>query len=191
MDPTCSSNQLPHSPPNIGHSMECPQPSSVRPAFRVFQLPDLANTSNKQTLDFEDLNHARQPLISSTQLSGSYRRLEEPAVGSQRRHTSPYPTGAPFGVSSSDSGQADERSVPLWDHVSTDIGSTISYHWAQHQRITSGTLRRYPTRRIKLVQRTVLSVDYPVPSAIRNAVQPKYRDLEGNPTEEFTHMRCE
>lgn len=191
MDSTCSSNQLPYNPPNVGYSMESLHSSSVRPTFRVFHLPDLANTLNKQTPDLKDLNHSRHPHPPSTRLSGSERRLEEPAVVSPLRYTSPYPTGAPFGASSSDSEQADERSVPLWEHVSTDISSTISNHWTQRQKITSGTLRRYPTRRVKLVHRTVLSVDYPVPSAIRNAVQPKYRDLEGNPTEEFTHMRCE
>lgn len=53
-----------------------------------------------------------------------------------------------------------------------------------------GGLRRYATRKVKLVQGSVLSVDYPVPSAIQNAVQAKYRnDLEGG-SEEFTHMRC-
>lgn len=52
-------------------------------------------------------------------------------------------------------------------------------------------LRRYATRKVKLVQGSVLSVDYPVPSAIQNAIQAKYRnDLEGG-SEEFTHMRCE
>ena len=50
-------------------------------------------------------------------------------------------------------------------------------------------MRRYATRKVKLVQGSVLSVDYPVPSAIQNAVQAKYRsDLEGG-REEFTHMR--
>ena len=53
-----------------------------------------------------------------------------------------------------------------------------------------GGLRRYATRKVKLVQGAVLSVDYPVPSAIQNAIQAKYRnDLEGG-SEEFTHMRC-
>lgn len=53
-----------------------------------------------------------------------------------------------------------------------------------------GNLRRYATRKVKLVQGSVLSVDYPVPSAIQNAIQAKYRnDLEGG-SEEFTHMRC-
>lgn len=53
-----------------------------------------------------------------------------------------------------------------------------------------GGLRRYATRKVKLVQGAVLSVDYPVPSAIQNAIQAKYRnELEGG-SEEFTHMRC-
>ncbi len=50
-------------------------------------------------------------------------------------------------------------------------------------------LKRNATRKVKLVQGTVLSADYPVPSAIQNSVQAKYRnDLEAG-SEEFTHMR--
>lgn len=50
-------------------------------------------------------------------------------------------------------------------------------------------LKRRETRKIKLVKGSVLSVDYPVPSPIRNAIQPEYRDPEtGNP-EEFLNMR--
>jgi chitin synthase len=51
-------------------------------------------------------------------------------------------------------------------------------------------LRRYGTRKIKLVQGSVLSVDYPVPSAIQNAIQAKYRDVEES-HDEFKFMRCE
>src|SRR5437763_15941653 len=62
--------------------------------------------------------------------------------------------------------------------------------WRQRQAPDQGNVRRYATRKVKLVQGSVLSVDYPVPSAIQNAVQAKYRnDIEGG-TEEFTHMRC-
>lgn len=66
--------------------------------------------------------------------------------------------------------------------------------WRQRQAPgggnAGGNLRRYATRRVKLVQGSVLSVDYPVPSAIQNAIQSKYRnDMEGG-SEEFTHMRC-
>jgi chitin synthase len=85
----------------------------------------------------------------------------------------------------------DGESVALSEPLNLETGSTTSKRWTQRQTHSSGILRRYPTRRIKLVHGTVLSVDYPVPSAIRNAVQAKYRDLEGDPTEEFTHMRCE
>ncbi|CBF87020.1 CHSB_EMENI CHITIN SYNTHASE B (CHITIN-UDP ACETYL-GLUCOSAMINYL TRANSFERASE B) (CLASS-III CHITIN SYNTHASE B) [Aspergillus nidulans FGSC A4] len=64
--------------------------------------------------------------------------------------------------------------------------------WRQRQAGAAGGgngLRRYATRKVKLVQGSVLSVDYPVPSAIQNAIQAKYRnDLEGG-SEEFTHMR--
>jgi len=49
-------------------------------------------------------------------------------------------------------------------------------------------LKRFNTRKIKLVQGSVLSIDYPVPSAIKNAVQPQYRDVEGG-NEEFMKMR--
>ncbi|KAL4736029.1 chitin synthase C [Aspergillus similis] len=53
----------------------------------------------------------------------------------------------------------------------------------------AGGLNRYGTRKINLVKGTVLSVDYPVPSAIQNAIQPEYRDAEESFAEEFTHMR--
>ena len=61
--------------------------------------------------------------------------------------------------------------------------------WRQRQVGASQSLKRYATRKVKLVQGSVLSIDYPVPSAIQNAIQAKYRnDLEGG-SEEFTHMR--
>ncbi|KAF2488449.1 chitin synthase B [Lophium mytilinum] len=64
--------------------------------------------------------------------------------------------------------------------------------WRQRQQPgggMAGNLKRAGTRKVKLVQGSVLSADYPVPSAIQNAVQAKYRnDLESG-SEEFTHMR--
>lgn len=62
--------------------------------------------------------------------------------------------------------------------------------WRQRQAPgATNNLRRYATRKIKLGQGFVFSVDHPVPSAIQNAIQQKYRnDLEGG-SEEFTHMR--
>ena len=62
--------------------------------------------------------------------------------------------------------------------------------WRTRQQPLTGGLKRYPTRRVKLVQGTVLSADYPVPSAVQNAMQRKYcPDLEQG-SEEFTHLRC-
>lgn len=63
--------------------------------------------------------------------------------------------------------------------------------WRQRQQPGgAGGLKRAATRKVRLVQGAVLSADYPVPSAIQNAIQAKYRnDLESG-SEEFTHMRC-
>ncbi|CAI6100079.1 unnamed protein product [Clonostachys chloroleuca] len=62
----------------------------------------------------------------------------------------------------------------------------------QQQQLSSGSrsggLKRFNTRKIKLVQGSVLSIDYPVPSAIKNAAQPRYRDGEAG-SEEFSKMR--
>jgi chitin synthase len=66
--------------------------------------------------------------------------------------------------------------------------------WAARQQQPNGFssggggIRRTNTRKIKLVQGSVLSVDYPVPSAIKNSVQPKYLDVEAVP-EEFMNLR--
>jgi chitin synthase len=78
-------------------------------------------------------------------------------------------------------------------YARTETSSTEA--WRQRQQAqppgVGGGLKRYQTRKVRLVQGAVLSIDYPVPSAIQNAVQQKYRqDLEIG-QEEFTHMRCE
>ncbi|KAI9893816.1 MAG: Chitin synthase, class 2 [Vezdaea aestivalis] len=71
----------------------------------------------------------------------------------------------------------------------SETSSTEAWRERQAPGAAPGALRRYATRKVKLVQGSVLSVDYPVPSAIQNAVQEKYRnDVEGG-SEEFTHMR--
>ncbi|KAJ4310736.1 Chitin synthase, class 3 [Fusarium piperis] len=58
----------------------------------------------------------------------------------------------------------------------------------QQQPLTRG-LTRSKTRKVKLVQGSVLSIDYPVPSAIKNAIEPRYREGPGSVEEEFTKMR--
>ena len=78
------------------------------------------------------------------------------------------------------------------NYAPSDGGTNSSEAWKRRQGQGGGGLtRRYGTRKIKLVQGSVLSIDYPVPSAIQNAIQPEYRESEEAFTEEFTHMRCE
>lgn len=73
--------------------------------------------------------------------------------------------------------------------IQSPMSETPSEAWQQRQAPASG-LRRYATRKIKLVQGSVLSVDYPVPSAIQNAIQREYRESEEGFPEEFSHLRC-
>lgn len=70
--------------------------------------------------------------------------------------------------------------------------------WLRRQTLGSaptGGLKRYATRKVKLVQGSVLSIDYPVPSSIRNSIQRRYREEHvnrgwGSGDEEFVKMRC-
>lgn len=50
-------------------------------------------------------------------------------------------------------------------------------------------MKRTRTRKVKLVQGSILSIDYPVPSAVQNAIEPQYRNAEGAYDEEFTKLR--
>lgn len=71
----------------------------------------------------------------------------------------------------------------------SETSSTEAWRQRQQPGGQAGGLKRGMTRKVKLVQGSVLSADYPVPSAIQNAIQAKYRnDLESG-SEEFTHMR--
>ncbi|KAA6411396.1 MAG: chitin synthase G [Lasallia pustulata] len=90
-------------------------------------------------------------------------------------------TGASLGESSAFAGH--NRAPSPYER--SESGSTEA--WRQRQIPVN--LKRYATRKVKLAQPSVLSVDYPVPSAVRNSMQTKYRsDLELG-SEEFTHMR--
>lgn len=62
--------------------------------------------------------------------------------------------------------------------------------WWRSQVVRPGDLHRHGTRKINLVKGSILSAEYPVPSAIINAIQSEYRDLEGGFSEEFTNLRC-
>lgn len=120
--------------------------------------------------------------------------LEESYVGADEGRAPPYTSyggdTSYHGTTLSDPGYAPPDRVPS-PYSRSETGSTEA--WAQRQQpggpSAGGGLKRNATRRVKLVQGAVLSADYPVPSAIQNAVQAKYRnDLESG-SEEFTHLR--
>lgn len=105
-------------------------------------------------------------------------------------HAPPYNGYTEYkGTTLEDPGYAmDDRVASPYNRSET--GSTEA--WARRQQPGGGqsALKRAATRKVKLVQGAVLSADYPVPSAIQNAIQSKYRnDLESG-SEEFTHVRC-
>jgi len=101
----------------------------------------------------------------------------------------PVPYSSEYGESSTAYGhQIEDNAYPRSDSPYSRADTNSTEAWKQRQA-PGGGLKRYATRKVKLVQGTVLSVDHPVPSAIKNAVQAKYRnDLEGG-NEEFTTMR--
>lgn len=81
--------------------------------------------------------------------------------------------------------------------VSYDVSALPPLHFtawlligAQARRSLVPGIRRQPTRKIKLVQGYVLSAEYPVPSAIQNAIQKEYRG-SSEFDEEFSQLRCE
>lgn len=52
--------------------------------------------------------------------------------------------------------------------------------WRRRQAPGAGGLKRYATRKVKLIKGSVLSIDYPVPSAIKNSLEKKYLPDAGN-----------
>lgn len=70
-----------------------------------------------------------------------------------------------------------------FDNIPDRPSSTVNDHEAWVQRQGGSGLGRSKTRRVKLqkgAEGGVLSLEYPVPSAIKNAIQAKYRD-QGKP----------
>lgn len=85
---------------------------------------------------------------------------------------------------------SDQSPGPYSQLGGTRPASAISMDDWRRRAAPSG-LRRFATRKIRLQQGHVLSIDYPVPSAVRNAVQAKYRlEAEELGSNEFSHMRC-
>ncbi|KAF3349064.1 hypothetical protein VD0002_g8478 [Verticillium dahliae] len=119
--------------------------------------------------------------VSAYSLTESY----APDAGSR----TPAPPPDNFGVGTGYSQELDPQNGGFgYGRPASTVDTDESWVRRQQPGAQTGGLKRYATRKIKLQQGSVLSIDYPVPSAIKNAVQPKYRDVEGG-SEEFMKMR--
>ncbi|KAI0470619.1 glycosyltransferase family 2 protein [Xylariaceae sp. FL0804] len=129
--------------------------------------------------------------VSAYSLTESYATNAPPQTQTPQPYGSEYGGGQqpPYGSDYGGGHQLEDGGFGYGRPASTvDSGES----WLRRQQPgappAGGGLKRYATRRVKLVQGSVLSVDYPVPSAIKNAVQPQYRDTESG-SAEFVNMR--
>ncbi|KAJ9133959.1 Glycosyltransferase family 2 protein [Coniochaeta hoffmannii] len=134
------------------------------------------NHAPYQTQGHLGTNTPPQRPVSAYSLTESY----APGAGTARPGIAVGPTPPPF---------INQEYGGAPGHYRPELDSDDSWIARQQPNAApAGGLKRYATRKVKLVQGSVLSIDYPVPSAIRNAVQPKYRDEEAS-SEEFLKMR--
>jgi chitin synthase len=146
--------------------------------------PDMNQTT-------EPVNEQAVSLLHSGHISAlSLGPFADPISSSQATRTSN--TSSYTEVKSPDADFMESQDIPdqFKLHNLSNQGSAVSSSKDSGARHKGSSIRRYPTRRIKLIQGSVLSINYPVPSPIRNAIQPQYRDAEGELSEEFTQMRC-
>ncbi|CEJ94690.1 Putative Chitin synthase 1 [[Torrubiella] hemipterigena] len=142
-------------------------------------------------LGAEDIGHHNRP-VSAYTLSESY----APSAGAHGGPPVPvinHPGGDFGGEGQFGQYGQDQGGFPYGRPMSTIDVEDDHDSWVQRQQQPNnvgrgGGLKRFNTRKVKLVQGSVLSIDYPVPSAIKHAVQPQYRDVEGG-NEEFMKMR--
>ncbi|KAL5694330.1 hypothetical protein EMGR_003251 [Emarellia grisea] len=178
-----------HSPPHYddnGHRLQdLPHGSYEEEASRGL----LSHQQGPFTGPFDD---PQQHGSSTTRPVSGYSLSETYAP--EAAYHDPYTQPSPGSVYSAQSAENPAAAFGVPGRVASpyarsDTSSTEAWRQRQAPGGGPGWLRRYATRKVKLVQGSVLSVDYPVPSAIQNAIQAKYRnDLEGG-SEEFTHMR--
>lgn len=105
----------------------------------------------------------------------------------------PYePNATPYPDDEDDNGSLEHPrpyfAPPFRPGSAVTEASDSSEAWKARQLARATSLKRYGTRKVNLVKGQVFRADYPVPSAIKNSVLPKYRDLESG-SNEFTHMR--
>ncbi|KAL3484760.1 hypothetical protein BJX62DRAFT_243597 [Aspergillus germanicus] len=145
-------------------------PYSPIDAEGTFSFANHEAQSNSYELDEQERSLLR-PTTSTLPSSLCVESVVDSVPDSHRRYTLQDPDPFSFGTR--------QLRPPSWaEQTPTKDAGRLS------------SLRRYGTRKINLVKGTVLSIDYPVPSAIQNAIQPAYRDYEEGFVEEFTHLRC-
>ncbi|KAK9370874.1 chitin synthase-domain-containing protein [Lipomyces kononenkoae] len=87
-----------------------------------------------------------------------------------------------------DESQYSEASANVSDTLIDNV-NPVDEEWQRRQEPVKGSLQRNATRKVKLVgKHNVYSIEYAVPTPVKNAIEPKYADLEEGSTE-FTHMR--
>lgn len=188
-----------------GHNMQDLNPHSQ---YSNVQLPpgheqeDEAHrsllTQGTTLYDHDRLGAHTPPVrpVSAYSLTESYAPNAPTTVPGSAVGASPSPFQNDYGVSSGYQGAMGGHADDSFPIGGGDPQQGHPYDtedsWVQRQNPNAapqgGGLKRYATRKVKLVQGSVLSIDYNVPSAIRNAVQPKYREQEGT-NEEFIKMR--
>ncbi|KAF7162409.1 hypothetical protein CNMCM6106_009383 [Aspergillus hiratsukae] len=143
-----------------------------------------ASPSPTPTYGHEDIEDQQTTLLRRS-LASPDGTSYDPNIStdSLRRYTLHDPGITAFAPPYHESETAEVHSARMSDYSGIEMDA-----WQRRQGVKSSALRRYGTRKINL-QGSVLSVDYPVPSAIQNAAQSEYRDAEEAFHEEFTHMR--
>ena len=163
-----------------------------RSPYNVPQTSDATDEPERQPLTYaHDPNDMSSPFVGSFDGDDQSRSIspgQHHPVGytltdsvSQISLSSPSPTSFGGTLSPTPYGSSASNGRP---------GSTVSMDKWRRRQAPSG-MRRYGTRKIKLQQGQVLAIDYPVPSAVQNAIQPKYREEDAESgSNEFTTMRC-
>ncbi|KAK9488204.1 chitin synthase-domain-containing protein [Lipomyces starkeyi] len=87
-----------------------------------------------------------------------------------------------------DGSQYSETSANVSDTLIDNV-NPVDEEWQRRQEPITRNLQRNATRKVKLVgKHNVYSIEYAVPSPVKNSIEARYRDLEDGSTE-FTHMR--
>lgn len=127
----------------------------------------------------------------------NHQLLQEDSYDLPRYYASPPPPSSVYSLAdtcfSSHPPRA-EDGVRLQDYQDSSYGhepAPTDDSWVQRQQTVrrNGGVQRVKTRKVKLVQGSILSIDYPVPSAVQNAIEPRHRNAEGSFDEEFTKLR--